>query len=276
MLPLVIIDHTTKINITKDKMGLFGRFFGRNREPVLDPADLSVLGVDVHSHLIPGIDDGAKTIEDSLNLLAEFQELGYKKVITTPHVMSDYYKNTPEIILKGLADVRAAKAKRGLTIEIDAAAEYNLDADFEPLIDADNLLAFGDNYVLFELPFIAEPHMLNSIIWKLQEKNYKPVLAHVERYAYWHQDWEKIAGLKDRGVFIQLNINSLTGHYGPEVKRIGEKLVDNNMVDLLGSDCHNLNHMGLTQRARTKSHLHKVLSSEKLINKKLSFEPTSY
>jgi tyrosine-protein phosphatase YwqE len=257
-------------------MGIFGRLFGGKKEKDLDPADLSILGVDVHSHFIPGIDDGAKTIEDSLNLLEEFQAMGYKKVITTPHVMSDYYKNTPEIILKGLADVRKAKEERGLTIEIDAAAEYNLDADFEPLIDAGTLLTFGDNYVLFELPFLSEPPMLNSIIWKLQQKNYKPVLAHVERYPYWHNDWEKIAGLKDRGVFIQVNINSLTGHYGPEVKHIAEKLIDNNLVDLLGSDCHNLNHVGLMQRAIRKSHLHKLLSSEKLINKKLSQEATSY
>jgi tyrosine-protein phosphatase YwqE len=257
-------------------MSIFGRLFGRRREPILPPADLSVLGVDVHSHLIPGIDDGAKTIEDTMNLLAEFQALGYKKVITTPHVMSDFYKNTPETILGGLKKVRAALKESDLTIEIDAAAEYNLDADFEPLIDAENVLTFGDNYVLFELPFISEPPMLNSIIWKLQTKGYKPVLAHVERYEYWHQDWDKIAGLHDRGVLIQLNINSLTGHYGPEVKRIGEKLVDLDMVNLLGSDCHNLNHIGLTQRARTKSHLHKVLSSEKLINKKLSSSPTTY
>jgi tyrosine-protein phosphatase YwqE len=257
-------------------MSIFGRLFGRRREPILEPADLSVLNVDVHSHLIPGIDDGSKTMEETLTLLSEFQALGYKKVVTTPHVMSDFYKNTPEIILGGLEKVRVAAKQKGLTIEIDAAAEYNLDADFEPLIDDGNVLTFGDNHVLFELPFIAEPPMLNSIIWKLQTKGYKPVLAHVERYEYWHQDWDKIAGLRDRGVLIQLNINSLTGHYGPEVKRIGEKLVDLDMVDLLGSDCHNMNHMGLTKRAQTKTHLHKVLKSEKLINRKLSLSPTNY
>lgn len=250
-------------------MGLFGGLFGKKKEKDLDPADLSILGVDVHSHLIPGIDDGAATIEDSLNLLAEFEALGYKKVITTPHVMSDYYRNTSEIILNGLAEVRKAKAAKGLTIEIDAAAEYNLDADFMPKIEAGDLLTFGDNYVLFELPFLSEPPMFNDVVWKLQMKGYKPVLAHVERYAFWHNQWEKIESLKDRGVYIQLNINSLTGHYGPEVKAIGEKLVENDMVDLVGSDCHNLNHIGLLQRARRKPALHKVLQSEKLINKKL-------
>ena len=154
-------------------MGIFGRIFGGKKELNLEQADLSILGVDVHSHLIPGIDDGAKTIEESIQLLTEFQELGFKKVVTTPHVMSDFYKNTPEIILGGLEKVREAIKEKGLTIEIDAAAEYNLDADFEPLIDAGNVLTFGENYVLFELPFISEPPMLNSIIWKLQTKGYK-------------------------------------------------------------------------------------------------------
>lgn len=251
-------------------MGIFGNIFGgKKKEKDLEPADLSVLGVDVHSHLIPGIDDGAKDLEDSLNLLAEFEALGYKKVITTPHIMSDYYRNTPEIILDGLEKVRKAKSDRGLKIEIDAAAEYNLDADFLPKIEEGKLLTFGDNYVLFELPFLSEPPMTNDVIWKLQMKGYKPVLAHVERYGFWHQQWDKITALKDRGVYIQLNINSLTGHYGPDVKAIAEKLVDNNLVDLVGSDCHNLNHIGLMNKARCKPHLHKVIQSEKLINKKL-------
>lgn len=250
-------------------MGFFSKIFGGKKEKDLEPADLSVLQVDVHSHLIPGIDDGAPDMEASLNLLAEFEALGYKKVITTPHVMSDYYRNTSEIILEGLDKVRKAKTERGLTIEIDAAAEYNLDADFLPKIEEKSLLTFGDNYVLFELPFIAEPSMTNDVIWRLQMQGYKPVLAHVERYGFWHQQWEKIESLKDRGVYIQLNINSLTGHYGPDVKKIAERLVDQNMVDLVGSDCHNLNHISLMQRARCKSHLHKVIQSEKLINKKL-------
>ncbi|MFT7158012.1 MAG: protein-tyrosine phosphatase, partial [Parvicella sp.] len=115
----------------------------------------------------------------------------------------------------------------------------------------------------------SEPPMLNDIIWKLQAKGYKPVLAHVERYPYWFDQWDKIVGLKDRGVFIQLNINSLTGHYGPDVKLVGEKLIDNNLVDLVGSDCHNMNHMGLTQRARRKPYLHKVLENKNLINYQL-------
>lgn len=249
-------------------MGFLSNIFSKKKE-ILPPADLSVLGVDVHSHLIPGIDDGAQTIEDSLELLQSFIQLGYKKVITTPHIMSDFYKNTPEIILSGLEKVRAAIKKQGLIIEIDAAAEYNLDADFEPLIQQKKLLTFGDNYVLFELPFFQEPPMLNDIIWKLKSQGYQPVLAHAERYTFWHKSFDKIEEIRDRGVAIQLNINSLTGHYGPEVKKVGEWMIDQNLVDLVGSDCHNMNHIGLLNQARQLPYVHKIIANDRLINKKL-------
>ncbi len=249
-------------------MGLLSNIFGK-KKAALPAADLSILGVDVHSHLIPGIDDGAQTIEDSIELLQSFIQLGYKKVITTPHVMSDFYKNTPEIILSGLEKVRAAIKERGLAIEIDAAAEYNLDADFEPMIQQKKLLTFGDNYVLFELPFFQEPPMLNDIIWKLKSQGYQPVLAHAERYNFWHKSYDKIEEIRDRGVAIQLNINSLTGHYGPDVKKVGEWMVDQNLVDLVGSDCHNMNHIGLLNQARHLPYVHKIIAQEKLINKQL-------
>jgi tyrosine-protein phosphatase YwqE len=251
-------------------MGLLSRIFGKKTaQKLLHPIDLGQLGVDVHSHLIPGIDDGAQTMDDSIALLREFQKLGFKKVVTTPHVMSDYYKNTPEIILSGLENVRKAAQLEGLTIAIDAAAEYNLDADFEQLIDDKRLLTFGDNYVLFELPFFQEPAMLNAIIWKMKSAGYQPVLAHVERYSFWHKNFEKIEELQDRGVLLQLNINSLTGHYGPEVKKTGEWMVNEKRVDMVGSDCHNLNHIQLLNHARQFPSVHEVVTFPHLINKKL-------
>lgn len=250
-------------------MGFFKNIFGGKKETLIAPADISILKVDIHSHLIPGIDDGSKTIEETLTLLQEFQDLGYQKVITTPHVMSDYYKNTPEIIRNGLEEVVKAKEEAGLTIAIEAAAEYNLDADFENLIDQGDLLTFGENYLLFELPFFQEPPMLNDIIWKLQTQGYIPVLAHVERYAFWFDNWEKIQEVKDRGVLFQLNINSLTGHYGPEVKKMAEKLIDNNYINFIGSDCHNMNHIALTKKALKLPYLHQIIHSENILNKKL-------
>lgn len=249
-------------------MGIFNKIFGK-REKVLPPADLSLLKTDVHSHFIPGIDDGAKTIDDSLELIGEMEKLGYTKVITTPHIMSDYYRNTPEIILGGLDLVRNALAKSGSKMQIEAAAEYYIDFDFQEKIKEKRLLTFGDNYVLFEMPFIGEPQILNTVIFDMQMAGYKPVLAHVERYQFWHTDFEKIQSMKDKGVLLQLNINSLSGYYSPQVKKIAEKMIDENMFDLLGSDCHHTGHIQLMQKAITMPYFHKIMNYPGLINQKL-------
>ena len=258
----------TKINISTDNMGLFGGLY-KKKEPVLDPVDLSILQVDVHSHFIPGIDDGAKTIEDSIELISAMKDFGYRKVITTPHIMSDYYRNTPEIILGGLEKVREALKQNNIDIEVDAAAEYNVDADFPEKIENKELLTFGDNYVLFELPFMEEPVGLKDVIWQMQAAGYKPVLAHVERYQFWHQQWSKFEDMINRGVLLQINIGSLTGSYGPEVREVAEKLIDNDMISLLGSDCHHMGHVEMIDSARTKEYIHKIVNSPKLLNNKL-------
>jgi len=249
-------------------MGIFGKIFG-GREKVLPPADLSVLKTDIHSHFIPGIDDGAKTLEDSLELIYEMEKLGYTKVITTPHIMSDYYRNTPEIILGGLDLVRNALVKSGSKMQIEAAAEYYIDFDFQEKIKEKKLLTFGDNYVLFEMPFIGEPQILNTVVFDMQMAGYKPVLAHVERYQFWHNDYEKIQSMKDKGVLLQLNINSLSGYYSPQVRKLAEKMIDENMFDVLGSDCHHTGHITLMQKAITMPYFHKIMNYPGLINQSL-------
>ena len=249
-------------------MRMFGGLF-KKKEPVLEPIDLSILQVDIHSHFIPGIDDGAKTIEDSIELISAMKDFGYRKVITTPHIMSDYYRNTPEIILSGLEKVRAALKENNIDIEVDAAAEYNVDADFSEKIENNDLLTFGDNYVLFELPFMEEPASLKDIIWQMQSARYKPVLAHVERYQFWHQQWSKFEDMINRGIQLQINIGSLTGSYGPEVREVAEKLIDNDMISFLGSDCHHMGHVEMINSARTKEYVHKIVNSPKLLNNKL-------
>ena len=151
-------------------MGFFNRIFSK-KEEIIDPIDISFLRNDIHSHLIPGIDDGSPEMETTIVLLKKFIDLGYKKVITTPHVMSDYYKNNPEIILSGLNNVRKEIKKQNLDIEIEAAAEYNLEPEFEKLLDDGKLLSFGaEKYLLFELSFFDEPLRLNETIWKMIEK----------------------------------------------------------------------------------------------------------
>jgi protein-tyrosine phosphatase len=246
-------------------VGFFNKIFGST--PKLQPLDLSLIKTDMHSHLIPGIDDGSKSMEDSLMMLRKFEQLGYQKVVTTPHVMSDFYKNTPDIILGGLEKVREAMAKEGLKIKIEAAAEYYLDFHFDDLIKQKKVLTFGQNHVLFELSFNDEPPRVKDTIFNLITEGYKPILAHIERYPFYINQWDKIEDFKERGVLLQLNINSLSGHYGPPVKKMAEQLIDKGWIDVIGSDCHHMGHLQMLESLRTNPHFHKVVSQENLLNK---------
>ena len=240
-----------------------------SKTPKHDPIDFGLLQTDLHSHLIPGIDDGSKSLEESLAMLNRFAELGYKKVITTPHIMSDFYKNTPEIILGGLDKLRTGLKEAGIHIEIEAAAEYYLDFHLEELIAAKNILSFGENHVLFELSFSNEPPRVKEVIFQFQTQGYKPIMAHVERYPFYFNDFDKIEDFKNRGCLIQLNINSLSGQYGPAVKKMAEQMIEKDLVDVIGSDCHHLGHLELMESVSTNPHLHKIVNKPNLLNRVL-------
>ena len=132
--------------------------------------------VDMHSHLIPGIDDGVKTIEESIKSIKLLHSLGYRHLYTTPHIMSDFYKNTPEIILAGLDNVRNAIKEAGIPITIDAAAEYYVDYQFYSTFDASRILTINNKYILFELSFLNAPDILWEIIFKMQSEGFIPIL----------------------------------------------------------------------------------------------------
>jgi protein-tyrosine phosphatase len=249
-------------------LGFLKNIFGGEKKLSI-PVNLGVLKNDVHSHFIPGIDDGAQTLEDSLALVKAMKNFGYSKVITTPHIMGDTYRNGKHNILPGLETVREAINAQGIDIKIDAAAEYYIDADLEEKIKNKDILSFGDNYVLFEMPFVSEPTNLANVIFELQLGGYKPVMAHVERYQFWHNSFNKIIDLRDKGVLLQMNISSLTGTYSPQVKKIAEKLIDEKIVDLLGSDCHHLGHINLLEQACYLPYLEKAINTCDLINPKL-------
>ena len=250
-------------------MSFFSRIFSKSTRTNI-PADLSVLKCDVHSHFIPGLDDGAQTMEDAIALTREFHKLGYKKVITTPHILSDGYPNTPEIILGGLEKVRVALKHEQIPIQIEAAAEYYIDFDFDRKIEREKLLTFGKNYLLFEVSYLNPPDNLEQIIFKLLTRGYKPVLAHPERYNFWHDKFEKYEQLKEKGLLFQLNINSLTGYYSYATKKIAEIMIEKNMIDFLGSDSHHLGHVHLIKtKAVYQKSLHTLLESGKLLNNTL-------
>jgi len=248
-------------------MSLFSKIF-KKKEPRV-PFNLSFLGTDIHSHLITGIDDGAKSLEISLELAKGLVELGYKKAITTPHVMSDYYRNTPEIINNGLVDIQSAYASNQIPLEVKAAAEYYIDYDFISKVGKEKLLTFGDNYILVEFSFVEPPRAIKEAFFELQTNGYRPVLAHPERYSYWHENPKMLFDLKDRDVLFQLNILSLMGFYGDGPAKMGELLIEKSMVEWLGTDLHNQHHLGLLKELMLKESLAQKLADRSFLNQTL-------
>ena len=239
-------------------------WFSKKKEEELSPLNFSILKTDIHSHFIPGIDDGSPDMETSILLIKKMQELGYSKVITTPHVMSDFYKNSSETILKGLAAVRSELKLQNINMDINAAAEYYLDFDFEQKIGKEKFLTFGDNYILVELSFMQVPNNLFDIVFKLQMEGYKVVLAHPERYGYYNQ--EDYDSLIIRGVLLQINLLSLIGYYSPQIQQKTKELIAKNQVSFVGTDCHNMNHAELYEKCQTKKAWHDLVNSGKLLN----------
>ncbi|MFD2246260.1 tyrosine-protein phosphatase [Pontibacter ruber] len=238
--------------------------FGSSTAP---EASLSVLGVDMHSHILPGLDDGADTLERSLELVQVMQELGYRKLIMTPHIMSDFYRNTPEGIRERLEVLKIAVKDAGIQMELDCAAEHYLDEGFlDKLENGEELLTFGDKYLLFETSFLNEPLNLREAIFKMRTFGYKPVLAHPERYTYFYGKFDELVALRDYGVLFQPNLNSLTGYYSPAARQVAEKLIDAGMVDFLGSDAHSLKHTNSLQKVLGCKYLQKALELPLLNN----------
>ncbi|MEA3418052.1 MAG: CpsB/CapC family capsule biosynthesis tyrosine phosphatase [Campylobacterota bacterium] len=202
-------------------------------------SDAPVLKTDLHSHLIPGIDDGSQSTEESLAMLRAMADLGYEKMTTTPHVMADAYRNSTETILSGLASLREAVASEGINIKLDAAAEYYMDEEFVRRLDTDDILTIGEEgYLLFETSYVSKPMNFEEVVFEIGAKGYKPLFAHPERYRYITDPKEMFGRMKELGVFFQLDINSLGGHYGKQAKKHAELLIEWGMIDFLGSDIH--------------------------------------
>jgi len=244
------------------------KIFSSEKSEGLPLENLSSLNTDMHSHLIPGIDDGAKTIEESIELIRTLHGLGYSKLITTPHIMSDYFRNTPEIIYKGLEDVRAALKENNIPMLISAAAEYYIDDGFMRKLEEEKLMTFGDNYLLVEVSYINPPDNVRDILFRAQVLGYKPILAHPERYPFWYRNIEEYQKFHDMGVLLQLNLNSLSGYYGLDAKRVAEKLIDLQIVSALGTDLHHAKHAEFLQKTVNEKYLQKILE-QPLINRDL-------
>jgi protein-tyrosine phosphatase len=234
------------------------------------PADLSFLKADMHSHLLPGIDDGSPDMTTSLKLVKGMMELGYTKLITTPHILWEMYPNTHEIILQKGELLRNAVRAEGWNVEIHAAAEYFLDEHVEALVKKNTpLLTISGNMVLVEFSMAYPSHSLKSILFDMQMQNYLPVIAHPERYAYLEQNKDFYDELKEIGCLFQLNLLSLGGHYGRSVQELAHYLIKKNYYDLVGTDLHHARHLEALKNQALVSSLRKLFDTGKIRNPEL-------
>jgi len=205
--------------------------------------------VDIHNHILPGIDDGAKTVKDSLNLIKGFEEVGVTNFICTPHIMHNYYDNNPKTIQKSYNLLQKACKEEHIDAQLSYAAEHMIDDNFEQLLAENQVIPLRRDHVLVEMSFLQPPINLNLAINRIRSKNYFAVLAHPERYLFYHDNFNSYHSLKAQDIQFQVNLLSLAGYYGNHVKNIAAKLMEKGLVDYLGSDVHNMGQLEFIKNA---------------------------
>lgn len=247
-------------------MGFFDFF---KTTPASIPADLSFIAVDMHNHLVPGIDDGSQDVDDSVRFVRQLHALGYRKLICTPHVISDLYPNTAETILPAFQLLESKLKAENIPVEIAYAAEFMVTSDFAQLVKAKTLLPFGGKHILVEMSYIAPSPNMREVIFELQLLGYQPVLAHPERYGYYHQNYKAIFEFIDAGCLFQLNLLSLTGAYGKRVKKMADMLIKDKLISFAGTDLHHERHLEMITELASNAEIIAQLQSLDLKNSEL-------
>jgi len=197
--------------------------------------------VDIHNHILPGIDDGAKTVEESIALIKEFNSIGVTNFIATPHIMNDYYPNTPETIQASYSVLKDALIKEGVSnISLDTAAEHMIDTHFETLLANKGIMPVRSRYLLIEMSYLQASLNFDNAVDRITSAGFFPILAHPERYRYLADRRDVLKGFKEKNVLFQLNLLSLSEYYGKDIQKVALKLLDKNLIDFVGSDVHNI------------------------------------
>lgn len=227
--------------------------------------------IDFHNHLLPGIDDGSPDVETSVMLFKGMADLGFTEIICTPHIIADTHPNTPVTIANASDLLRMESKKLGVDIDFRAAAEYMLDDTFQfALSSKQPLMKLHGNRILVEFSYIQKPSRVENFSFDMQIAGYEPVLAHPERYMYYHKQLEYYQHLKDLGFELQLNLLSLTPYYGKEVQRVANHLLKNGLYDFACTDMHHERHLEALKSHFTAASLEQLMSDFKLKNHELS------
>jgi tyrosine-protein phosphatase YwqE len=225
------------------------------------------LETDMHSHLLPGIDDGSPDLETSLRLIKGLEELGYKNFITTPHVMEDLYPNNRGTIQAAFDILKDELKIQKMYPHIRFAAEYLLDGNVETMLEKkEPLLTLKDKMVLVEISFISEPMHLKAVLFDIQMNGYQPVFAHPERYSFYHNQPAHYAEIKAMGCMFQSNLLSFSGYYGSAVRQAAEYLVNQGLTDYLGTDLHHDRHLENLQQLPFTPALAKLVDEVGVLN----------
>ena len=208
--------------------------------------------VDIHNHILPGIDDGAKTVEESMELLRGFSEMGVKKFICTPHIMHNQYDNTPKTI-KSAHDLLIKKLEKDsdLSITVDYAAEHMIDGNFESLLEHDEVVPMNKEYILIEMSYLQPSFNFDLAVEKIGKKQLFPIFAHPERYMYLHKKYRKYPSMKSSGILFQMNLLSLNpDSYGDPATKMAGKLLEDGLIDFVGTDVHNMRQLQLLKETK--------------------------
>lgn len=224
----------------------------------------NLLEVDVHSHLVPGVDDGAVSLEQSLSMIEQLVELGYRGAVITPHIYPGLYPNSADTLQPPFQQLVTASAERFPDFTLHLAAEYLIDESFLEAIRTEQLLSFpiGEKQaVLFEMGFQEPAPLLKEVVFEMQLVGLQPVMAHVERYPYLLNQMDFIEELHNRGVWLTVNGASLAGAYGPEIQGFAERLLAAGRIRMVCSDAHGERHLHALKALETNPVLYDALQA---------------
>ncbi|MGD1945196.1 MAG: tyrosine-protein phosphatase [Croceivirga sp.] len=218
--------------------------------------------VDIHNHILPGIDDGAKNVQDSITLIKGLNDFGISRFICTPHIMHNYYPNNPQTIQKALSSLKSEMKKQGLEdTQLDVSAEHMIDDNFEQILQNNEVMPLRKFHILIEMSYLQPPINFNTALNKIISKGLFPILAHPERYLFINSTSRRLGIYKQKGVLFQLNLLSLANYYGSDIKSKAIKLMEKNLVDFVGSDIHNISQLNTIKEATISKSTGKILYS---------------
>ena len=219
--------------------------------------------IDFHSHIIPNIDDGSSSLEESINLIKEAEKAGFTAIISTSHYIEGYYDYNQEERKKYLENLYNAE-NNDKNVKLYLGSEIYITEDMFELIEQEKASTINNSrYILFELPMNSKTFLAKEIVYRAIEKGYLPIIAHPERYTYVQEDINYARELSNMGALFQSNYGSIIGMYGNHAKKTIYKLLEDDLIQFLGSDVHREGQI-YNKVPKILKKLEKVISKKKI------------